>query len=50
MNKNGGVLHEHRFHIDLVTFQSSLFFPEVPVSHHPCTCLEQGMFAFKVQV
>lgn len=33
MNRNGEVLHEHGFGIDLVSFLLSLRFPEVPMSH-----------------
>jgi hypothetical protein len=33
MHKNGDVLREHSFDVDLISFQSSLCFPEVPVSH-----------------
>ena len=51
MNMNGDVLREHRFDIGLFSFQSSLFSRSAYVTyHHPHTCLEQGMVAFKIEV
>lgn len=51
MIMNGDVLREHRFDIGLISSKSSLFSRSAYVTyHHPHTCLEQGMVAFKIQV